>query len=921
MTFSRRAVGLIWALAAKLWVPLAYLAVAAGATWPAAVLGNSGIPGYAYADEGLFLWDYWMVGRWLWEGQPLWHSQMAFEPWGFFFFVNTHSFLYGLAAAFLAPILGLAAAYNLLLIASFAAASLTAHWLARELGFRQAGAFAAGLVFSFSAHRLAHVPGHPNLVAVETLPLAALGAVWLFRRGPTLKTWALLVLSALAAAYVDYYIAVYWAMVFGLAFVALSVSFPRRCWRLLANRRTWASGLLAGALGLAALWPIASSWVAIGREWKEKSSLSFYHSIDGVFLHTLWRPSHRLALWRWQPALSETLLRDRSHAIEQEGYLGWAATILVLIALACPPRGRRRSALQSHAFWTFALLIVLATGNRVFWSADMPLEWQGPGVFFGDLPVLKSLRAPGRLMMVAALPMGLLAGLGLERLLEAGRRRGKLASAGSLLAAGGLGLLFLAETLCVHPVSPIAGPTGLPLQALQRIREAPGEGTVLVSPLGGRAADPNLAQIFHGRHSYMLMIARMDQWVMSKLFARDLGWIRSPERFRPTHGPDVSPAWGWDGHASAERLRAAVQLHGIRWLVFPPYFRQEEMILYYAERLPVAWAERENGWGVMEIAPPDRLDRIVIASQNWPTSPADIDARIGNGEAPGFIVGREARFLVRLGREQEALARDPKILLSGFSLPPAPEGRRQQMRVFWDEELLTPEPIPLGPQSAAYRVELPAAQATAGWHWLTLEFPQALRPVDCLPDNKDKRVLGLWVEEIALELDFVWKRPAASEPLDPNIIALARDAWEPAEPMSPGAIGSGLSREFLEGKSARLMLHVSAEQAAQAEGAALVIAGFGLPPAPDGTAQQMRIRWDGQPINKMLLDISEQTVEWRLPLPEGQPSAGWHLIEMEFLRDSRPSERIPGNQDTRILPFYILKFDLELKPDQAGARK
>lgn len=117
-------------------VPVAYLVLAAGLTWPLAARLGELVPGASRSDLWNSLWSMWFVADSLGAGRLPWETALLNHPDGGVLMVADP--LGALVGLPLVPLVGLEAAYGLLVMVRLAAAGLCAHaaavWWRRELG-------------------------------------------------------------------------------------------------------------------------------------------------------------------------------------------------------------------------------------------------------------------------------------------------------------------------------------------------------------------------------------------------------------------------------------------------------------------------------------------------------------------------------------------------------------------------------------------------------------------------------------------------------------------------------------------------------------------------------------------------------------------------------------------------------------------
>ena len=766
-----------WETSRRAWKPvvicsLAMALAALALTWPLAAMGGKAIPGYNWTDEAMFLWNFHMVQRWLWHGDALWHTQAMHGPWGVYFLVHTHAFLYGLMGALLLPITGSTAwGYNLTILWAFWAGGMAMWLLARELRLGPVAAFVAGLVFSFSAHRLGHL-AHQNLLSVEAIPLALWGLARLVRCGAR-RTSArhrgryigVVALSFLYTVWIDYYTAIYLIVGLGGAALIHLVATPRRVGRLLLSRRFHGFMHLWFMVTLLGIAPIIWSWWAFGRQLPpDVSGIATLPRYPGIEVSTLLLPPPHTtlgtAIWGADHAQA-----PRPITIEQEGYLGWAGLMLALVALGgWRLLGRRRYRQVLLVSGCLALVLLLASENPTLGGQPLPL--QGPSAWLASVPLLKEARVPGRIMMLAAVPLALLAGLGVAAVAGALRalpRRVAL-PVGLGLTAMWLGL-FASETRRPVPWSWLEGPgCHVPANLLAQLANDPLPGGVLRLPFDAPAIS-NLLQITHGRPTFTGFMARGHGHVLWQLMGRDLALLPAGSVPDPIQRPNMAERRG-------ALLRRTLEDFHIRYVVVQEFPHSPQIVAYLREHLPEAEVLEERApsgllWTAFRIAPrpatfqggqpaePPTEVRLRLASSELDVTPSDLYNSINSGHHAGAINRRRGIFAVHLSEAELAAHPRLSIELEGWGLPPrARDGQSEQMQVHFNGTCITAEPITILEGQHRYRVSVPPNVVETGWNMLELRFLHGITPKEVWPDDSTddvQRAIFVHLLEVVLE--------------------------------------------------------------------------------------------------------------------------------------------------------------------------
>ena len=340
----------------------------------------------------------WLAGEW-----PLWTSRMFL---GYPFFADgTSGMLFPLN--WLALLVPPQQAIMFLLALGSAVGGVFFYLFVRSLGQSPTAALLAGLVYVFSGYSVGHWIHLSLAHSTITLPLG-LWAVERACRARGRATLAWLIVTAAAggliwlgihpqSAFTSTLVLVLYAT-YRLLFSDLPGSFARR-FGLLA-----AGGLLVGlvAVGLAAaqMLPMAEAALLGDRS----------PGINYAFASSYALPLHNLltALWPYAFVAPDHFDWGLTNRWETAFYLGQAPLALALLALLA-----RRD--RQVAFWGLLALLGLWLGL----AANSPLNLHRLAY---NLPGFSLFRVPARFVQLADLGLGVLAGFGLDLLLEPAAR-------------------------------------------------------------------------------------------------------------------------------------------------------------------------------------------------------------------------------------------------------------------------------------------------------------------------------------------------------------------------------------------------------------------------------------------------------------------------------------------------------------------
>ncbi len=400
---------------------------------------------------------------------PLWNPYLfAGVP---FLAAGQHSAMYPLSVVYY--ILPLPLAYGVFTYIHFVLAGLFTYLFVRALGANRAGAFVAGVVFTFSAFMVVSVDFPMIVAAVTWLPFLLWVAEKLLRLAEDAAghwkavPWVLLGAAGLGMqilaghAEIMVYVAIILAYYVAGRLVALGARHRRTFWPMAGRAVAWlaALGILGIGLGAVQWIPLyelvrqnfrqgaASYQQVVGWAYPWRQILTFF--VPDFFGN----PSHHQVfdLFRWQVvpvttnALGEPIteiawtkgLPTWKNYVEAGSYVGILPLLLAVIAVI-----RKRGA-PVGIFGSLAVVsILMAFGTPLY------------ALFFYLVPGASQLHSPFRWVYAYTLSIAALAGLGLTAL--SGQARAaepehrtvrRLAGFAALAGALGLGALLLSRAL------------------------------------------------------------------------------------------------------------------------------------------------------------------------------------------------------------------------------------------------------------------------------------------------------------------------------------------------------------------------------------------------------------------------------------------------------------------------------------------
>ena len=373
-----------------------YFVFAVVMTWPL-VTDFTGSVAAGAGDLWQNYWNFWWWKTALLEmGQHPYYSPLIFHPTGAKLIFHTHSPFNMLLALPITATLGPAAAYNFSILIALWLAGLGTYLLVRDLTSEVRGAFLAGLVFASFPNTMEQIFEHLTLVSLQFIPLTVFFFLRFTRRGGTgnlAGTGICFALNALCSWHLGLKLAL--ALVPLAAIHLFRRTRPRR--ELL---RDWTlAGLLALLLMLPLLAPLVVEMATVEDDYYRKGPQNL-----GVVASFLFVPHYGHPLWG--DAVAGAYVDRPYGAPGYVCYLGYVPLALGLWALL-----RRRPGAVYWALFTLGA-IVLALGRHPYWGGEVVESITLPFYLLEQIPVLDLLRVANRFMILAALGLAVLAGLG-----------------------------------------------------------------------------------------------------------------------------------------------------------------------------------------------------------------------------------------------------------------------------------------------------------------------------------------------------------------------------------------------------------------------------------------------------------------------------------------------------------------------------
>ncbi|HSC27334.1 MAG TPA: hypothetical protein VLD67_08675 [Vicinamibacterales bacterium] len=631
-------------------------------SWPLARHLATHLAGEAPGDNVQFVWNLWWMRQALDSSDVrFFDTDRLFAPFGIDLTLHTHSALPSFVGATVLRALPEVPALNLTLLASLALNGFAAYLLALDRSKHRGASIVAGLVFSGSPYIAAHLLGHFNLVAAWGLPLFALFFLRSFDPRATVRRRAAVAagLCLVATAYTDYYYLVYSAA-FGAGTVLwrlrpATVAFRPR--RLSRRARLTIAALLAlvaavvimilvtggfvaelGAVRISMMRitnPLTAAWLVAGSAvyLRVRPHLRFERPAPGAVGQHV-RPlaptvvvalagllpliARGIALqvrgdyvtqrtsWASSPGgvdLATFVLGNPFHPwwgvwarraydwldinrVEEIAWFGIVpAGVVIWAAWRAPHEPEiRRWLIVAGAFLLWALGPWLSIAGS---NAGLPLP-QGIMLW---VPILSNARMPGRAIVMVYLAVAVLVAIVLARMPARARR----------VALPLAGLLVLADFLAApFPVTPLERAS-----MYDRLRSAPGPGSVLELPIGVRDGFGALGafddrtlwhQTIHERPMIGGFAARVPPSIGERY--QHMPIIRSLLRLSAGQR-----AVDEDLKATRGEAARALQQAGVRFVVLNHRTAPQELARY-AARLPLQVIEADEVRTLYTVEPP-----------------------------------------------------------------------------------------------------------------------------------------------------------------------------------------------------------------------------------------------------------------------------------------------------------------------------
>jgi len=750
------------------WVILVYTLLTLIMTWPLASRLTTHIPG-SQVDEFAFLWNLWWARHALFtlHTNPL-YTDWIFYPTGVDLGGYTMQWGGTLLSLPLQPLVGLVAANNLLLLASFVIGAYGTYRLALylltdqpEAAGRDTGpageasqdtsspllhvaALAAGVIFAFAPSRFVYLYlGHYNYVHVEWIPWFVLYFIQTIRH--VTRRTALLAGLCLAL--------ILWQEpiqgLFVATWIVIYLGIEGR--PALRSRQTWQQlaliTLLSAVLSLPATLPMFIAVV------QSEQAIPGWGGADFLVadLKGLFTPTILSTLWGEAARQATATFRDINTAT-----LGYLPPLLALMGAWCYRRRVTTWITSALTGIILALGPILHINGRWLFDLDgLEITIPLPFILLHYTPILRSMRAPNRFSILFTLALAILAAHAIARFtLPVSSSNFHRSHRWRVILVGLLIIGLIVEAL----------PVPFPLQdarvpaVYETIARDPGDFTILSFPLGWRhgfgtlGAEQSQLQYYQSVHGKRLINGNTSRLAAGELdyFGRlpVLSTLAGIELYQP-----VSPQQEAADRAAVNDL---LRFFDIRYIVLhpavpgrKPYDDTQAATEAYVQKIfPLELIADEDGVRLFRVRPADAPSDPAIQFGTPQSRLAglrglDRDEVIADRPA-NWIVGQEARLALRAADPAPATL---TLDLLPFAYPGAPP---QQATLWLNGRRLSETPT-LAPTWSRYQWVVPAGVARPGLNQVTLRLSQARAPADLFPGNDDRRPLSAAISRAELK--------------------------------------------------------------------------------------------------------------------------------------------------------------------------
>ncbi len=466
------------------WILALYIVATIVMTYPVAFRLNGDWIALRDTDTYMKLWDSWYFGRAISSGLPLDITHVLFYPVGVDLTYHSISWTVSALIWLLTPIFGAIGAYNFSILFAVFTTAYCGYLLIQSMVNHRAAAWLGGAVYSFIPYHIAHSGGHPDLVHLATIPLAALLLIRAFSRS-SVKAAAGAALMLGLAAWTSLYVMVFAFIT--LLPIGVYLVWDQHRWR---DTQYWKvvavlSIISAVAVGVRLL-PIFQSTDALSTAIEQKYATDTQTDLVSFVLPSQFNPI-------FEPLVSPIIYSSRVDyssppmSYKWPPYLGIIPILLCLSAIGW--KKRRARVWAWFALGTF--FIILCLGSVLRFNGLVYSNITLPAAYLQWFPPIRAVR-PDFFVLGASLPLAVCAALGFERWLTAwgNRQRAQLA-----LTIGVCSLL-----LFEYWNGPFPGVSASVSPFYAQLANDPGQFALIDLPMGRQASKPYLYfQTIHHR--------------------------------------------------------------------------------------------------------------------------------------------------------------------------------------------------------------------------------------------------------------------------------------------------------------------------------------------------------------------------------------------------------------------------------------
>lgn len=355
-------------------------------------------------DQYHFMWNYWWVRVAISTGHNVFSTNLMFYPQGTSLILQTIDYVDAVFAAPLSVAAGEVFGYNVVLLASFPLAGITAFLLAWHFTRSKLASGIAAFIFAFFPQHVAQaIFGHPNIASVGWLPAYFLAMLLAFER-KSLKYAALAGGLVVVMTFVDLEWLLWAAIASGIYLVYYLATT-----RFADLRRTLLVTAVILAVGVGVSSPyLVPAYVATATQARAPPAVNQAYQNSAVPSLYLTPFPYNAFFGRVFSAAFTGLSGGPPNWII---YIGW--TVLTLAALGA------LASKDSRKYFLLALAFVFTLFSLGPARTELPLSIQTPYTFLYDhISLLHYERSSARYSIVTMLSLSVLAAMGAKALFE-----------------------------------------------------------------------------------------------------------------------------------------------------------------------------------------------------------------------------------------------------------------------------------------------------------------------------------------------------------------------------------------------------------------------------------------------------------------------------------------------------------------------